>query len=88
MSVEEMRGGWVTNLEGQTKHLDIQWNTEPLDLFIERPDQSDYILGGRIVAMAICGTEQATEMKQEHLGRLTAMWAEGQESLDQSADSR
>ena len=36
--------------------------------------------------MAICGTEQATEMKQEHVGRLTATWAEGRESLDQSAD--
>lgn len=40
----------------------------------------------RIVPVAICGTEQATEMKLEHVGRLTAMWAEGWESLGQSED--
>ena len=71
---------------GFSKHLDLQWNTEPLDLFIKRPDQSDYIFLRRIVPVAICGTEQATEMKQEHVGRLTAMWAEGQETPGQSED--
>ena len=28
---------------GFSKHLDLQWNTEPLDLFTKRPDQSDHI---------------------------------------------